>query len=220
LKVGDKILNSKGELKTLIGKSVEALNEPERIYNINVDEFHTYFVGESELLVHNDCTDEMTDVARHLIGRTDEQAIADGITDVTEAQAKATGRPSWRQSEIDAAKDFPDYTPQVSYKKMPNGTIQEVPYGTSGSVRPDYYKPGHSVDIKNYNVTTSTGRSNLANNIEKQYQQRLTNLPAGTKQTVMIDIRGQSVSEQVIDELYNTIVSKTGGNVEIRFKTN
>jgi hypothetical protein len=67
LKVGDKILNSKGELKTLIGKDVEALQEPEKIYNLNVDEFHTYFVGESGLLVHNDCSEAMTALKRLIL---------------------------------------------------------------------------------------------------------------------------------------------------------
>jgi hypothetical protein len=65
LKVGDKILNSKGELKTLIGKSVEALKEPERIYNLNVDQFHTYFVGTSGLLVHNNCSPQVTEAINH-----------------------------------------------------------------------------------------------------------------------------------------------------------
>ena len=72
---------------------------------------------------------------------------------------------------------------------------KEVPYGTKGSVRPDYYKVGSSVDIKNYNVETALGRSNLANNISKQYYQRNAHLPKGTKQSVLIDIRGQFVSD-------------------------
>lgn len=83
-----------------------------------------------------------------------------------------TSRPTWRQSELDAATDFPDYDAQKSFI---NG--EEVPYGTKGSVRPDYYKDGFSVDIKNYNVESASGRSNLARNIEKQYYQRIENLP-------------------------------------------
>ena len=62
----------------------------------------------------------MLDTARHIAGMTDEQAIADGITDITESQAKELGRPSWRQSEIDAANDFPSsrgYDDQVSFAK-------------------------------------------------------------------------------------------------------
>lgn len=56
----------------------------------------------------------------------------------------ATSRPTWRQSELDAATDFPGYADQKSFI---NG--KEVSYGTKGSVRPDYYKEGFSVDTKN-----------------------------------------------------------------------
>jgi hypothetical protein len=77
LKVGDKILDSKGELKTLIGKSVEALQVPERIYNFNVAEFHTYFVGTNGLLVHNDCTADMISAAREAIANAKALIITD-----------------------------------------------------------------------------------------------------------------------------------------------
>lgn len=124
-----------------------------------------------------------------------------------------TSRPTWRQSELDAAKDFPDYDAQKSFI---NG--EEVPYGTKGSVRPDYYKDGYSVDIKNYNVESASGRSNLARNIEKQYYQRIENLPEGTKQSVMIDIRGQNVTDADLSALYDDIMKRTDNGVEILFK--
>ena len=125
----------------------------------------------------------------------------------------ATSRPTWRQSELDAATDFPGYADQKSFI---NG--KEVSYGTKGSVRPDYYKERFSVDIKNYNIENASGRSNLARNIEKQYYQRIENLPNGTKQSVMIDIRGQSVSDEVLSELYDEIMRRTNNGVEILFK--
>ncbi len=124
-----------------------------------------------------------------------------------------TSRPTWRQSELDAAKDFPDYDAQKSFI---NG--QEVPYGTKGSVRPDYYKNGYSVDVNNYNVESASGRSNLARNIEKQYYQRIQNLPEGTKEIVMIDIRGQSISDASMSALYDDIMRRTNNGVEILFK--
>ena len=124
-----------------------------------------------------------------------------------------TSRPTWRQSELDAATDFPDYDAQKSFI---NG--EEVPYGTKGSVRPDYYKDGFSVDIKNYNVESASGRSNLARNIEKQYYQRIENLPDGTKQSVMIDVRGQNVSDEALGALYDDIMRRTNNGVEILFK--
>ena len=123
-------------------------------------------------------------------------------------------RPTWRQSEIDAKADYPDYNEQVSFL---NG--EEVPYGTKGSVRPDYYKPGSSVDIKNYNIETASGRSNLTNNISNQYYQRNVHLPQGTKQSVLIDIRGQNVSNSELEALYNSIMERTNNGITIYFKT-
>lgn len=37
---------------------VEKLSKPETTYNFEVEDFHTYFVGESEVLVHNACKPE------------------------------------------------------------------------------------------------------------------------------------------------------------------
>nr|WP_246861308.1 hypothetical protein [Bacillus sp. REN3] len=124
-------------------------------------------------------------------------------------------RPSWRQSEIDVEKDFPDYNAQKSFKDG-----KEVPYGEKGSSRPDLYRTGHSIEVKNYIITTPSGRSRLVNNVSKQVEKRLSDLPNGTKQSVIIDIRGQSVSDEIVEELYEKIVNKTNGKVDIRFKTN
>ncbi|MED4906382.1 pre-toxin TG domain-containing protein [Parageobacillus thermoglucosidasius] len=133
-----------------------------------------------------------------------------------EVVGKGTGnaRPSWRQSEIDIGKEYPEYSTQKSFK---NG--KEVPYGTKGSSRPDYYKKGFSIEVKNYKITTPEGRSRLVNNISTQFEKRLSDLPRGTKQTVIIDIRGQNVSEEILDDLYDKIMKKTNGKVNIRFKT-
>lgn len=39
------------------------------------------------------------------------------------------------------------------------------------------------------------------------------------KQTIIIDIRGQNVSEEMKNSLYNNIMKRTDNNVEILFKT-
>ena len=124
-------------------------------------------------------------------------------------------RPSWRQSEIDARKDYPNYREQVSFL---NG--MEVPYGTKNSVRPDFYTDGYSVDIKNYNITTVKGRDALVTNIVKQYNARVLNLPDSTVQMVQIDIRGQVIDDEYIEELYNKLITKTDDMLKIYFKVN
>nr|WP_243122426.1 polymorphic toxin-type HINT domain-containing protein [Clostridium septicum] len=60
LKAGDRIVTANGEIKTVDSVEEKHYNEARRIYNLNVDEFHTYFVGSDELLVHNNCSEEAT----------------------------------------------------------------------------------------------------------------------------------------------------------------
>lgn len=122
-------------------------------------------------------------------------------------------RPTWRQSELDAKLDYPGYKDQVSFI---NG--EEVPYGTKGSVRPDYYKEGSSIDIKNYKIESSSGRNNLVKNIKNQYYQRVKNLPKDTSQTVVIDVRGQNVSDEILAELKRDIKKETKNGIEVIFK--
>ena len=160
------------------------------------------------------CIDEGIATATTRTGTIgDHKGAVSGAVESGSKGGSATSRPTWRQSELDAATEFPGYADQKSFI---NG--KEVSYGTKGSVRPDYYKEGFSVDIKNYNIENASGRSNLARNIEKQYYQRIENLPNGTKQSVMIDIRGQSVSDEVLSELYDEIMRRTNNGVEILFK--
>ena len=122
-------------------------------------------------------------------------------------------RPTWRQSELDVGKDYEGYDAQKSFI---NG--EEVPYGTKGSVRPEFYKNGHSVEVKNYNVETSSGRNSLINNVSSQIKKRLTNLPEGTEQTVVIDVRGQEYNLEILRDIKNKIIEKSGYNAEILFK--
>lgn len=121
-------------------------------------------------------------------------------------------RPSWRQSEKDVGNANPQYEAQKSFKDS-----QEVPYGTKGSIRPDYYKPGSTIEVKNYDVSTLSGRNRLVDNISEQVVQRYENLPQGTGQKAVIDVRGQNITNDVLRDISNSIVNRTGGNVEIEF---
>jgi intein/homing endonuclease len=61
LKVGDRIVDSDGSYKEISTREIQYLEEPERIFNLNVEDYHTYFVGSNGLLVHNTrrCTPQM-----------------------------------------------------------------------------------------------------------------------------------------------------------------
>lgn len=121
-------------------------------------------------------------------------------------------RPSWRQSEQDISQQYKDqgYREQVSFKDG-----EEVPYGTKGSTRPELYKPGDSVEVKNYDVTTSAGRSRLVRNVVDQAMKRAANLPEGTTQSLRIDVRGQDVPIDTLNEVASRIASRTGGKIDM-----
>ncbi|AOZ96931.1 hypothetical protein [Butyrivibrio hungatei] len=163
------------------------------------------------------------ETGKEVIEELSKDGIDDGVEDIikdagekdlTDETKNSLKRPTWRQSEIDARNDFPDYAEQVSFL---NG--EKVPYGTKGSVRPDFYKTGSSIDVKNYDLVTSNGRNRLINNISRQYEQRILNLPKNTKQSVLIDIRGQIIEQNNLDALYDDIIKKIEGDIVIYFKT-
>ena len=53
LKSGDKVLLSDDEYGIIVSVKIEELETPETTYNFEVADFHTYFVGENPLCVHN-----------------------------------------------------------------------------------------------------------------------------------------------------------------------
>ena len=56
LRAGDILVLSNGEYVVVEAVQHEILESPVKVYNFEVEDFHTYFVGESSVLVHNDCT--------------------------------------------------------------------------------------------------------------------------------------------------------------------
>jgi len=120
-------------------------------------------------------------------------------------------RPSWRQSEIDAAKKHPNHSTQKSFKGG-----KEVPYGTKGSTRPDLHENGHSIEVKNYKIDNPQGKSRLKKELTRQYNDRVKELPPNTKQTAIIDTRGQNISLKELKNLKNDI-QKNAKNLKIIF---
>ncbi len=55
LKSGDEVYNLDGSTAVIIDSELEKLDEPILVYNLEVEDFHTYFVGCEPVLVHNSC---------------------------------------------------------------------------------------------------------------------------------------------------------------------
>ena len=55
LSVKDKLLSSDNSVVEIDSITIERLTTPETTYNFEVEDFHTYYVGETTVLVHNEC---------------------------------------------------------------------------------------------------------------------------------------------------------------------
>ena len=55
LRKGDKVLLSDGSYGTISKNELKQLSDSEITYNFEVADFHTYFVGNHSIVVHNVC---------------------------------------------------------------------------------------------------------------------------------------------------------------------
>ncbi|WP_422013662.1 hypothetical protein [Reyranella sp.] len=116
-------------------------------------------------------------------------------------------RPSSRQSELDYGTGRPDYVPQVAFK---NGN--EVSSRTRGSVRPDggsADRRSASFEIKNCNINTNA--AGLVNKVTRQVLERAQHLPPSVQQHIAIDVRGQQVSAEQLNDIARRIVQRSNG---------
>ena len=116
-------------------------------------------------------------------------------------------RPSARQSELDYGTGRPDFVPQVAFK---NG--KEVSSRTRGSVRPDGISADRrsaSFEIKNYNINTNA--DGLIYKVTRQVLERAQHLPPSMQQRIAIDVRGQQVSTDQLNDIARRIVERSNG---------
>jgi hypothetical protein len=120
-------------------------------------------------------------------------------------------RPSWQDSEARVSDDLGhEFEDQRSFRGG-----KEVAHGEAGSVRPDNYSGQHkmAVDVKNYDLTTPEGRQRLVKIVVSQAEERGVHLPPGTRQGFVLEVRGQIVSETVLESLRQRILARTQGLV-------
>ena len=57
LEEGDEVYNLDGSTAVIIDSELEKLDDSLLVYNLEIEDFHTYFVGYEPVLVHNSCSD-------------------------------------------------------------------------------------------------------------------------------------------------------------------
>ena len=147
---------------------------------------------------------------------SDDVAVQLGKTDII---SSSTARRTWRASEMRVAENYPmssGFEYNRSYKIV-DGKLTQVPHGTAGSQRPDFYNPSTNqiIEVKNYTVTTQAGRNSLANNIATQYNNRKTMFP-NVYIEFKVDVYGQSYTQSMLDDIVELVTTLTEEDI-VRF---
>lgn len=128
------------------------------------------------------------------------------------------GRPTYRESEKYVEEKLGGDA-QASFKDGEPCSIT-----TKGATRPDITRvvDGHleAVEVKNYDLRTNF--SGMKGKLVGQVTDRVANMPAGTTQRVVVDARGQGLSELFIDNAKNDLyltLSKIDPSIVIEFLT-
>lgn len=128
--------------------------------------------------------------------------IVGGATKAVSLHRPAKTVPTPRESELTVLERTKNAKEQLTYL---DGV--EVPYGTPGATRPDVVVQNpngtvKAIEVKNYDLSKSDNRNKMVSVLKKQIRSRAENLPAGSTQEIVLDIRGRGFSDKIID---NTI---------------
>lgn len=131
--------------------------------------------------------------------------ITGGATKAVELYRSANTIPTPRNSELTVLDRTKNSTEQVSFLGG-----QEVPMNTPGATRPDVVVKNangtvKAIEVKNYNLAQSSNRNTLLNELERQVTSRASNLPAGSTQEIVLDVRGRGFSDELINSTITAI---------------
>lgn len=116
--------------------------------------------------------------------------------------------PTYRQSEIDVLDSTDNAVEQISYLDG-----EKVSSTTLGCTRPDVVVENadgtvHAIEVKNYNLESSTNRDNLLNELRRQVAARIEHLPTGSTQEIVLDVRGRKYSTKFLDDVVSWLQSE------------
>ena len=107
MKAGEEVINSESSTCAIETLYFEIVESPETVYNFHVEDYHTYHVGMSRVLVHNKCGDGST--TEHMLG-----------SNGTQVSSKTTWR-NGTTERIDVENPAPSQRPgQIHYHDANN----------------------------------------------------------------------------------------------------
>lgn len=126
-------------------------------------------------------------------------AVIGGGSKALEIHRTGRGALKPREAEI-AANDHYGGREQVSYL---NG--EEVSKFTPGAVRPDIVVGNEAIEVKCYDLASESSLKELRYILKKEISERITNLPEGMTQRIVLNVDGRGYSTQRVQSIVNWI---------------
>ncbi|MBQ5473157.1 MAG: DUF2380 domain-containing protein, partial [Lachnospiraceae bacterium] len=147
LRIGDKVRSVSGDIYEVTSVEIEKLDEPVKIYNFEVEDWHTYFVSESGILVHNDgCgtgTPNTTEDTK--------QQDTDNITNQSASAPEGKGGSKSNIPLIETSKYISGKT--ADHHIIPKFRGKSKPYADFIAER--------GIDVDQYTITVSSGKEGM-----------------------------------------------------------
>ena len=129
---GEYVETADGELLQVISVEKEYLDEPVTVYNFEVEDWHTYYVSEEEVLVHNMCA-MVSEGGSDVINKLDDVLSSKTLTNQTK---KVDNYVSSIKGNAAAKADFDAMNP-TNIRTYANGTIAgDLPDGRTINIHP------------------------------------------------------------------------------------
>lgn len=133
-------------------------------------------------------------------------AIIGGVSQGLAIYKEARTIPTSKESEKRALEKYGGFE-QVSYLDG-----EQVLMSTNGATRPDIVRfiDGHleAIEVKNYSLENKANRNTLYNEILRQVTARTKDLPKGSTQRIVLDVKGRGYSNELIQTVINNIKVK------------
>ena len=139
--VGDELLDVNGNVLLVENFDVELTDEPTKVYNFLVEDFHTYYVGKNGILVHN--ADYSTVVTPDM-----ENKILEGERVGSSNRIKGGHSPKINDANpkysVEVQQTFPDGTKKIKFiTEFPDGNVSKIKTST---IFPDNWSDAKIID--------------------------------------------------------------------------
>lgn len=127
--------------------------------------------------------------------------VTGGVSESVSLVKSARSHPTPRESELKVLERTKGAEEQVSYL---DGI--EVSSTTTGATRPDVVVKNadgsiKAIEVKNYNLASSNSRYYLNRELKRQVTNRVNNLPLGSTQEIVLDVRGRKFPKELIENV-------------------